>query len=147
MDGFAGDGDAGGPLVGERVDVAEAGVAGVLEVGRDLRCWNTGGGDGVGVGGPDGGDPDGVGELAPLVGEVEVEKLFAGAALAGFAVFKGEERGIADEEGRVGYAEHGFEVGRVLDEGGLNLPEAGEEDAGIGGGGAGGRIEGDTGYA
>ena len=105
-----------------------------------MRC----GGDGFGADGPEGGDPDGSGEGVPLVGEVEVEEVFAGAALAGLAVFEGEERGVADEEGGVGGAQHGVEVGGVLDEFRFDLPEAGEEDAGVGGRGAGGGVEGDA---
>src|ERR1700733_11976878 len=97
-DGRARDGDACGPFVGEGVDVAEAGVAGVLEVfddlgWRDERCC-----DGFGTRSPECGDPDGAGELMPLVREVEVEKALAGAAFAGFAIFQRKERGVADEE-------------------------------------------------
>ena len=117
--------------------MAEAGVAGVLEIGGDVRGGNAGGGDRIGIGGPDGGDPDSVGELVPLVSEVEVEELFAGASFAGVAVLEGKERGVADEECGVGDLEHGLEVGGVLDEGGLNLPEAREEDARVGGRGDG----------
>ena len=147
VNGFARDGDAGGPLVGEGINMAEAGVAGVLEVLNDLGGRDAGGGDGFGAGGPDGGDPDGSGEVVPLVGEVEVEELFAGAALAGFAILEGEQGGIADEEGGVGGLEHGFEVRGMFKEAGLNLPEAGKEDAGVGGRGAGGGVERNAGDA
>ena len=127
--------------------MAEAGVAGVLEIFDDLRRRGAGRGDGVGADGPEGGDPDGSGEGVPLVGEVEVEKAFAGAALAGLAIFERVESGVADEQGGVGGAQHGFEVGGVLDEFGFDLPEAGEEDARVDGGGAGGGVEGDAAYA
>ncbi len=95
----------------------------------------------VGADGPERGDPDGSGEVVPLVGEVEVEKLFAGAALARMTVFKGEERGIADEEGGVGDLEHGLEVRGMLNELWLDLPEAGEEDFGVDRRRAGGAVE------
>ena len=62
--------------------------------------------EGFGADGPDGGDPGEVGAGAPLVGEVEP---VAGAdgcfdLLAGL---KGEEGGVADEDGGVGLLQHG----------------------------------------
>lgn len=143
-DGVARNSDAGGPFVGESIDVAEALVAGVLEVGNDLGSGDVGGGDGIGTRGPDGGDPDGSGKVVPLMGEVEVEKLFAAPPLAGFAVFEGEEGRIADEEGCIGVLQHGFEVGSVFHEGGLDLPEAREEDARVGGRSAGRTVQSDA---
>ena len=51
---------------------------------------------------PDGGDEGEAGEGAPLVGEVVVDELFAGAFEAVGAFFEGEQGGIADEDGGVG---------------------------------------------
>jgi hypothetical protein len=72
--------------------------------------------DGLGAHGPERGDPDGSGEGVPLVGEVEVEEAFAGAALTGVAILERIEGGVADEQRGVGGLEHGIEVGGVLDE-------------------------------
>lgn len=58
----------------------------------------------------------------PLLGEVDVAEVLAGALGAGFLVFEGEEGGIADEECGVGRAEHGVEVWRVGLERGVGLP-------------------------
>ena len=143
-DGVAGDSDAEGPIVGEGVDVGEASIAGVLEVGDDLVGREARGCECFGVDGPEGGDPDGSGEGVPLVREVEIEEPLAGAALAGVAIFEGEKGGVADEESGVGRLQHRFKIGGVVEEGGLDLPEAREEDAGVGGRGARGGIESDA---
>src|SRR5579872_7049456 len=124
--------------------MGEAGVAGALEVVDDLRGADGRRGEGFRAQGPERRDPDGSGELVPLVGEIEVEEALAGAALPGVAIFEGEERGITDEEGGVGHAQHGVKIGRMRKEAGLHLPETRKEDAGVSGGGAGSGVEGDA---
>lgn len=143
-DGGTGKMEAGGPLVGEGVYVGEAGVAGTLEVVDELSGTDGRGLESFGAHGPESGDPHGSRKVVPFVGEIEVEEALAGAALAGFTVFEGEERGIADEQRGVGHAKHGFEVGRVGQKGGLNLPESREKDAGVDGGGAGSSVKGNA---
>lgn len=71
VDGGGGDGDAGGPLADEIVDMGEAVVAGGLEVGGDLGGGDSGGGEGLGADGPDRGDPGQTGAEVPLLGEIE----------------------------------------------------------------------------
>ena len=67
-DGFRGEGEAGGPLADEGVDVGEAVVAAGGEVVDEL-VWGEGS-KGFRADGPDGGDPGEVGVLAPEGGKV-----------------------------------------------------------------------------
>ena len=60
---------------------------------------------------PDGGDEGKAGEGAPLLGEIVVDQLFAGALEAVGALFEGQQGGVADEDGGVGAFEHGVEIG------------------------------------
>jgi len=79
----------------------------------------------------------------PLLGEVVVDEFFAGAFEAVGALFKGEQGGIADEDGGVGLVEHGVEVGGVGQERDLGIAPVVKEDAGVGDGGAAGGVGGD----
>ncbi len=139
-DGGGREGDAGGPLADEVLDVGEAVIAGLVEVGGEL-----GGGGGVEdfwARGPDGGDPGEAGAGVPLVGEVEPEE-WAGDGFDVGLVLAGEEGGVADEEGGVGVLKHGDGVGWAGKKGGRVTYELAEEDLGVGDGGAGGGVGGD----
>ena len=142
VDGGGREGDAGGPLADEIVDVGEAVVAGLDEVSGELLRCDVGDAEGFGAYGPDGGDPGEIGAGAPLVCEV-VPGAGAGLGFDGGAVFDGHESGVADEDGGVGLVEHGDGVGGGGDEGGLGVEELAEEDLRVGEGAAGGGVGGD----
>ena len=139
-DGGGGEGDAGSPLADEVFDVGEAVVAGVIEVGDELG--GGGGGEGLGAGGPDGGNPGETGAGVPLMGEVEPEEGAGDGFDAGLAL-AGEEGGVADEEGGVGVLEHGDGVCGLWEEYRIVGVEAAEEDVGVGDRGSGGSVGGD----
>ncbi len=141
-DGRGWDGDAWGPLMDEVFDVGEAVVAGVGEVFGELGGGDVAGGERLGAGGPDGGDPGEVGAGLPLVGKVEplagADELFDLSA-----GFESQEGGIAYEDRGVGVVEHRDGVGCGGEEGGVGVEEFAEEDFGVGEGTAGGGVGGD----
>lgn len=110
----------------------------------DLRGGDVGFGGSFRTDGPEGGNPGCTGEAAPFFGEIDVEEGFAGALVAGFAVFEGEERGVADEECGIGCIEHGIEIGGVRFEGRVGFPEVVKKNARVCGGGTRGGVEGDA---
>ena len=71
-----------------------------------------------------------------------VDELFTGALEAVGAFFEGEQGGIADENGGVGFLEHGVEVGCLGQERDGGVAPFVEEDAGVGEGGAAGCVGG-----
>jgi hypothetical protein len=133
-----GDRESCGPLGDQGVDVLDAVDAGLVQVvGNALvqrpAVRST----------PDGGDEGQAGEGAPLVGQVVVDELFAGALEAVGAFFEGKEGGVADDDGGVGLVEHGVEVGGHGQEWNGGIAPLVEEDAGVGDGGAAGGVGGD----
>ena len=65
------DGDAGGPLLDDLLDVSEAVVAGGSEIVGELRGCEIGVAERFGTDGPDGGDPGEIGACTPFSGEVD----------------------------------------------------------------------------
>jgi len=141
-DGLGSKGDTWSPLADEVVDMGQAMIAGGCEVFDELCCGDVAFGEGFGANGPDSGYPGEAGSGVPLVGEVEP---LAGAdgVFDLLAMFEGEERGVADEEGGVGLAKHGDGVGRRGEEGGVGAEEMAEEDLGVNAGAAGCGVGGD----
>jgi hypothetical protein len=80
---------------------------------------------------PDGGDEGQAGEGVPLLGQVVVDQLFAGALEAVGALFEGQQGGVADEDGGVGAFEHGVEIGGRAGKGRRDCP-SGERGCGRG---------------
>jgi hypothetical protein len=72
-----------------------------------------------------------------------VDELFAGAGEAVFALFEGEQGGVANEDGSVSFGEHSVEVGGEGEKRDSGISPSVEEDAGVGDGGAGGDVGGD----
>jgi len=142
-DGLLGEGELAGPLGDEGVNVLEAVVAGLDEVVGDGLVQRAGQDFGLWGGGPDGGDEGESGEGVPLLGEVVVDEVFVGAFEAVGAFFKGEESGVADDDGGVSGSEHGVEVGGPGDKWDVGVAPGVEEDAGVGDGGAGSGVSSD----
>ncbi len=69
-----------------------------------------------------------------------VDEFFAGALEAVGALFEGEERGVADEDGGVGVLQHVVEVGGQGQERRVRIAPVVKEDAGVGNGGAAGGV-------
>ena len=91
---------------------------------------------------PDGGDEGQAGEGVPLLGQVVIDEFFAGALEAVDALFKGEQGGVADEDGGVGFLKHDVEIGSRGQEGNVRIAPLVKEDAGVGQRGAAGRVGG-----
>jgi len=138
-DGSGRERDAGGPLADEVCDVGETVVAGELEVERELGRGRAAGCEGLGAGGPDGGDPGEAGAGVPLMGEVDPEEGAGDGFDLGLAL-AGEEGGVADKERGVGLAEHRHGVGGVREEDRVVGVELAEEDLQVGDGAAGGGV-------
>ena len=134
-DGAFGDGESAGPLGGQSFNALEAVDAGLDEICRDALIQRT-----ALCNTPDCRDEGEAGEGFPLVGEVVVDELFAGALEAVGTFFEGEQGGITDDDCGVGLVEHGVEVGGHGQEWDCRVLPLVEEDAGVGDGGAAGGV-------
>ena len=91
---------------------------------------------------PDGGDEGQAGEIAPLLGQVVIDEFLAGTLEAVGALFKGEQRGVSDDDGGVSALEHGVEVGGHGKEWDVGVAPLLKEEARVGDGGAAGGVRG-----
>lgn len=142
-DGAGGDAEARRPFLDESVDVCEAVIAAVIEIGDELGGGERAGFEGPGADSPDGGHPGKAGVIVPEAGDVEPEERMGRSVVDGGAVLAGEQGGVADEQGSVVGSEHGEWVGGMLGERGVDVGEAGKQEADVGGGTAGSAIGGD----
>lgn len=124
VDGCGRYGDARGPFPDQCIDIGEAAVARMLEVGDEPGRVDAG--ECFRSDGPDRGDPGQAGAGAPLVGEIEPEA-WTRYGFDPLAVFESEERWIADEECGIGAGEHGGGVGGGGDKIGIDADKFAEE--------------------
>jgi hypothetical protein len=140
-DGRGRDGDARGPLVDEGFDVFEAVLTRGVEIEEELLALFAAE-PYLRADGPDRRDPGKAGVAVPEVG-----KVMPGAGgcllLNRFAIFEGEEGGVADEERGVVLLQHGDGIGRRRFEAGVGVEEVAEEEFGVGDGAPGGGVGGD----
>ncbi len=78
----------------------------------------------------------------PLLGQIVIDQFLAGALEAVGAFFQSHQGGVADKDGGVGALQHGVQVGGQGQKGHPGVAPVVEEDAGVGQGGAAGRVGG-----
>ena len=133
-----GDGKAVGPLDDEAVQIFVAVNAGLIQIVDHLFVDRA-----FGRCAPDGGDERQAGDRLPFLGEIVVDKRFAGALEAVGALFQGQQGRVANHDGCVCAVEHTVQVGGHGNEGNLRIAPLMEEDSGVGYGGAAGNVGGD----